>query len=239
MVPTKRGTHATIGTAASSKGFQQMSLESGRFNSKPVVKDFLALAMWSIAVVQSPNPVWLIATPGTAAHQASLSFIISWSLLKLMFIEPVMPSNHLILFCPFSSCLQSFPASGSFPMSLHFASGGQCTGASISASVLPMNIQAWFPFRINSFYLFAVPGMLQSLLQHHNSKASILQCSAFFMIQFPGEGNGKPLQYSCLGNPMNRWAWQATVHGVARVGHNVVTIPLTPHHISTWLLEKP
>ena len=123
------------------------------------------------------------ATPRTVAHQASLSFTISRSLLKLMSIEPVMPSNHLILFAPFSSCLQSFPASGSFPMSWHFASGGQCIGASISASVLPMNIQGWFPFRINSFYLFAVLGMLQSLLQHHNSKASILQCSAFFMIQ--------------------------------------------------------
>ena len=155
----------------------------GCCNSKPVVKNFLALAMWSIAVVQSPNPVWLFSTPRTVAHQASLSFTISRSLLKLMSIEPVMPSNHLILFAPFSSCLQSFPASGSFPMSWHFASGGQCIGASISASVLPMNIQGWFPFRINSFYLFAVLGMLQSLLQHHNSKASILQCSAFFMVQ--------------------------------------------------------
>ena len=132
--------------------------------------------------VQSLSRVPLFVTPWTAARQAYLPLTVFQSLLKLMFIEPVMPSNHLILFCPFSSCLQSFPASGSFPMSLHFASGGQCTGASISASVLPMNIQAWFPFRINSFYLFAVPGMLQSLLQHHNSKASVLQYWIFFMI---------------------------------------------------------
>ena len=82
-------------------------------------------------------------TPWTAACQASLSTI-SWSLLKLVFVELVMPSNHLNFCCPFS-CLQSFPASGSFPVSQPFASGGQSTGASASASILPMNIQNWFP----------------------------------------------------------------------------------------------
>ena len=65
------------------------------------------------------------------------------SLLKLMSIESVMPSNHLILCHPFSFCPQSFPASESFPMSR--PSGGQCIGASASAFVLPMNIQSWFP----------------------------------------------------------------------------------------------
>ena len=64
---------------------------------------------------------------------------ISWSLLKLMSVESVMPSNHLV---PFSSCIQSFPASGSFLMSQLFPSGGQSYGASVS--VLPMNIQDWF-----------------------------------------------------------------------------------------------
>ena len=65
-------------------------------------------------------------------------------LLKFMSIESLMPFNHLILCCPFFSCLQSFPASGSFPMSLLFTSGGQSIGASASASVLPTNIQGWF-----------------------------------------------------------------------------------------------
>ena len=69
-------------------------------------------------------------TPLTAAHQGSLSFTVSWSLLRLMSIESVMPSNHLILCCPFSSCPQSFPALGSFPMSWLFTSGGQSIGAS-------------------------------------------------------------------------------------------------------------
>ena len=84
-------------------------------------------------------------TPWTAAHQASLSFIISWSLLRLMSIKSVMPSNHLILVIPFSSCLQSFPASGAFPMSQLFTSGGQSIRTSALASVFVVNIQCWFP----------------------------------------------------------------------------------------------
>ena len=79
-------------------------------------------------------------TPWTAACQASLSFTISLNLLKLRSIELVMPSNHFILCCPFSCCLQSFLASGSVMMSWLFTSGGQSIGALASASVLPMNI---------------------------------------------------------------------------------------------------
>ena len=77
--------------------------------------------------------------------QTSLSFTISWSLLKLMSIGSVMPSNHLIADAPFLSCPQSFSESGAFPMNWLFTSGGQGIGASASASVLPMNIQDWFP----------------------------------------------------------------------------------------------
>ena len=83
-------------------------------------------------------------------------------------------------------CFQSFPASGSFPMSRLFTLGGQSVGASPSASVLPMNIQGWFPsFRMDWFDLLAVRGTLKSLLQHHNSKASVLWHSDFFMVQLP------------------------------------------------------
>ena len=92
------------------------------------------------SLFQSLSHVRLLSTPWTA-RQASLSITNSWSLLKLMSIELVMPSNYLILCRPFSSCLQSFPASGSLLMSWLFASGGQSIGASASASVLPMNIQ--------------------------------------------------------------------------------------------------
>ena len=84
--------------------------------------------------------VQFFASPWTAAHQASLSITNSQSLLKLKFIESVLPSNHLSLCHPFSSHLQSFPASGSFPMSQFFASGGQRIGVSASALVLSMNI---------------------------------------------------------------------------------------------------
>ena len=95
--------------------------------------------------VQPLSHVRLFATPWIAVCQASLSITNFQSLLKLMSIDSVMPFNHLMLCCPFSSCLQSFPASGSFPMSQFFASCGQSTGVSASASVLPMNIQDWFP----------------------------------------------------------------------------------------------
>ena len=95
--------------------------------------------------VQSLSRVQLFATPWTAAQWASLSINNSWGLLKVMYIKSAMPSNHLILCVPFSSHLQSFPASGSFQMSQFFASGGQSTGVSDSALVLPMNIQDWFP----------------------------------------------------------------------------------------------
>ena len=101
--------------------------------------------------VQSLICVWLFASPWTVAGQASLSITNSQSLLKLMSIESVMPSSHLILCHPLlllpsifnlSICLQS---SGSFQMSQLFASGSQSTGVSASTSVLTMNIQNWFP----------------------------------------------------------------------------------------------
>ena len=93
--------------------------------------------------------------PWTAKCQASLSFTISQSLLKLMSIELVTPSNHLILCLPLLLLAQSFPASGSFPMSQLFASGGQSIGASASASVLPVNILGLISFRIDWFDLCA------------------------------------------------------------------------------------
>ena len=136
--------------------------------------------MWKFVVaLQLLSHVQLYVTPWTAAHQASLFITSSWSLLKLMSIESVMPSNHL----PFSSCLQPFPASRSFLMSQLFASGGQSIGASAPASVLPMNIQGWFPLGLTGL-ISLQSKRLKSLLQHHSSKVSILQHSAFFIVQF-------------------------------------------------------
>ena len=94
-----------------------------------------------VLVVQSLSHVQLFATQWTAAHQASLSFIVSWSLLKLMSIGAGMLSNHLILCFPLLLLPSNLPASGSFPVSRFITSGGQSNGALASASVLPMNIQ--------------------------------------------------------------------------------------------------
>ena len=96
------------------------------------------------AAVQSLSHVRLLVTPLTTACQAPLSFTISQSLLKFMSTELVMLSISSSV-APFFFCLQYFPASGSFPMSQLFSSGGQSIGASASAPVLPMNIQGWFP----------------------------------------------------------------------------------------------
>ena len=83
---------------------------------------------------------------------------------------------------PFSSSLQSFPASGSFPMSQFFAPGGQSIEVSVSTSVLPMNIQNWSPLEWAGWLSLQSKG-LKSFLQHHSSKASILRHSAFFTVQ--------------------------------------------------------
>ena len=133
-----------------------------------------------LVAVQSVSHVQLFATPWTAAHQASLSFTISYSLLRLMSIKSAMPSSHLISVVPFSSCLQSFPASGSFPRSLLFTSGSQSTGASGLASVLPMNIQGWFHLGLTGLITLQSKGLLRvfssTTVQKH-------QFSAFFMVQ--------------------------------------------------------
>ena len=97
--------------------------------------------------VQLHSHIRLFATPWTAARQTSLSITNSWSLLKLMPIELVMPSSVV----PFFSCLQSFPASGSFPMSQFFPSGGQSIGVSALASVFPKNTQDWSPWEWTSW----------------------------------------------------------------------------------------
>ena len=116
------------------------------FGVSDLVPHWFILQAWAshllAAVVGSLSRSRLFATPWTTAHQAPLSTI-SQCLLKLMSIESMMPSNHLILCHPFSSCPESFPVSGAFPMSWLFESGGPSIGA--PASVLPMHIQCWFP----------------------------------------------------------------------------------------------
>ena len=130
-------------------------------------------------VVQLLSRVWLFATPRTTAHQASLSFTISQSLLKLMSIESVMPSNHLVLCWSLFLLPSVFPSIRVFSnkLALHIRWSKYW-----SFSISPSNeYSGLISFRIDLFVLPEVLGSLNSLL--HSSKASILWCSAFFMVQ--------------------------------------------------------
>ena len=161
---------------------------------------------------------------------------ISQSLLKLISFEPVMSSNHLILHHPLVLLTPIFP----------------------SIMVLYLVL---ISFRVDWFDLRGIQGTLKSPLQHHSSKASILQRSALVAQtgkasaynagdlgsipgsgRAPGEGSGNPFKYSCLENPMDGEAWWATVMRSQRVGHNWWNSQhslYSSSHIHTWLLEKP
>ena len=114
-------------------------------------------------------------------HQSSLSFTISLRLLKLMSIESVMPYNHLILCHPLLLLPSILPSIRVFSMSQLFASGGQSTGASASASVLPINIQGWFPLGLTGLFSLQSKGLPRVFSSATDQK--FLQHSAFFMIQ--------------------------------------------------------
>ena len=119
-----------------------------------------------------------------------------------------MPSNHLILFF---SRLQSFPALGSFPVSQLLASGGQSIGVLASTSVLPMNTQDWCPLGWTGWISLQSKGLSRVFLRTTAQKHQFFGAQLSF-----GEGNGNPLHYSCLENPMDGGAWWAAVHGVAK-----------------------
>ena len=133
--------------------------------------------------VQLLSCIWLFVTPWTAACQASLSITNSWSLPKLMSIELVIPSNHLIL------CHPLLLLSSIFPSIKVFANESVLCirwpkSWSFSVNISPSSeYSGLISFRMDWLYLLAVQGTLKSLLQHHSSKASILQCSAFFIVQ--------------------------------------------------------
>ena len=134
-------------------------------------------------VVQSLSPVRLFVTPWTAVHQTPLSFPVSQSLLRLMSIEPVIPSNHLILCHPLLLPPSIFPSIRGF--SCESVLGIRWPKYwSFSFKISPSNeYSGLIAFRIDWFDLFAGQGILKSLLQLHNSKASILWGSAFLMVQ--------------------------------------------------------
>ena len=148
-----------------------------------------------VSSVQSLSRVRLFETPWTTAHQASLSITNSWSLLRFMSIELVMPSNHLILCCPLLHLPSIFPSISVFsnesalrirwPKYWNF-----------SFNISPSNEHlGLISFRMDWLDLLAVQGTFKSLLQYHSSKASILWHSAFFIVQLshPYMTNGKTI----------------------------------------------
>ena len=148
-----------------------------------------------VVVVQSLSPVRLFATPWTAACQASLSFTTSWSLLKLMSTESVMPSNQLVLCHPLLLLTSIFPSirvfSNESALCIRWPKYW-----SFSFSISPCNEHSGLiSFRMDRLDLPVVQGTLKSLLQHHSSKASILRQSAFFIVQLshPNMTTGKTI----------------------------------------------
>ena len=146
----------------------------------------------NLVVVQLLSQVRLFVAPRTAAHQVSLTFSISQSSLKPMSIELMTLSNHLILCHPLLLLLSIFPSIRVFSseLALHIM-----WPKDWSFSFSPSNeYPGLISFRIDRFDLLVVQGTLKSLLQHHSSKASILWCSAFFMVQLshPNITTGKP-----------------------------------------------
>ena len=155
--------------------------------------------------VQSLSRVQLVVTPWIAAHQASPSITNSQSLLKFMSIESVMPSNHLILCCPLFLLPSIFSSirvfSNESALLIRWPKYW-----SFNFSISPSNEHpGLISFRMDWLDLLAVQGTLKSLLQHHSSKASILHCSAFFIVQLshPYMTTGKTIAFT-------RWTYNVS-----------------------------
>ena len=184
--------------------------------------------------VRSLSHVWLFETLWTTARHASLSItnsqIYSNSCPLGQWCQATISSSVI----PFSSHLQSFPASGSFPMSQLFASGGQCIGISASTSVLPLNTQNWISFRIYWLDLLAFQGTLKRLLQHHTSKEAIRLHSAFFIVQLshPHMITGKTIA-------LTRWTFVDKVMSLLFNMLSILVITFLPRKLLISWLQLP
>ena len=152
-------------------------------NLKSIELNRFELSFLQLSSVQSLSRVWLFAALWTTAHQVSLSITNSWSLPKLMSIEPVMPSNLFILCRPLLLLLSIFPSNRVFSSesALHIRWPKYWSfGFNISPSNEHPGLSS---FRMDWLDLLAVRGTLKSLLKHHGSKVSIFRCSVFFIVQ--------------------------------------------------------
>ena len=166
------------------------------------------------------------STPGLRLHR-------QLPVLKLMSVESVMPSNHLMLYHPLLLLPSIFPVSGSFQMSQFFASGGQSTG-SFGFSISPSNeYSRLISFRMRWLDLLAVQGTLKTLLQHHSSKASIPRCSAFFIVllSHPHMTTGKTIA-------LTRWTFVGKVMSLLFNKLSRLVLPFLPRSkrlLISWL----
>ena len=192
--------------------------------------------MGDFSSVQSLSRVWLFATPWTAAWQASLSITSSWTLLKLMPIESVMPSNHPILCRPLLLLPSIFPSirvfSNESVLCIRWPKDW-----SFSFSISPSNeYSRLISFRMDWLDLLAVQGTLKSLLQHHSSKASILLRSAFFIVQLshPYMTTGKSIS-------LTRWTFVDKVMSLLfnMLSHLVITFLPRSKCLLISLLQSP
>ena len=181
--------------------------------------------------VQSLTHPQFFATLWIAAIQASLSISNSWSLLKLMSIELVMPSNHLILSCPLLLLPSIFPSIRVFSSELALRiRWPKYWSSSISSS---NDYSGLLSFRMDWLDLLAVQRTLKSLLQHHSSKASILQCSAFFIVQLshPYMTTGKTIA-------LTRWTFVGRIMSLLfnMLSRLIITfLPRSKHLLISWL----
>jgi len=195
--------------------------------------DAMILVFWMLSFQFSPTVVSDSATPWRAAHQASLSISNSWSLLKLISIESVMPSNHLILCRPLLLLPSIVPCIRVFSNDsvLHIKWPKYW---SFGFSISPFNgYSGLISCRIDWFDLLAVQGTLKSLLQHHSSKASILWRSAFFIVQL-----SHPYMTTVNTITLTRWAFVGKVMSLLfnMLSKLVITyLPRSKHLLISWL----
>ena len=195
------------------------------------------IIMWlilprSASSVQLPSCVWLLVTPWTTAHQAFLSITNSWSLLKLMSIESVMPSNHLILCRPLLFLPSIFPSIREFSNESVLRIRWPRYW-SFSFSISPFNeYSGLISFQMDWLDLLAVQGTLKSLLYHHSSKASILRHSAFFIVQLshPYMSTGKTIA-------LTRWTFVGKI--INTLSRLVITFLPTSKHLLISRLQSP
>ena len=199
-----RSRKRTLSPTTDSPGYRR--LEGAIQNAMGMRRQLITCPWWEAERKQREEKCELLfshsvvsgsVTPWTAARQASLPFTISWSFRKLMSIESVMPSNHLILCRPFLLLSSIFPSIRVFPNELALHTRWPKYW---SFSIHPSDAYSGLiSFRIDSFDFLAVQGTLKSLLQHHNYKVSILQCSVFFLVQLshPYMTTGKTMLWLC------------------------------------------